>query len=70
MPMRIPCLRLSAMLDLEIILGLLLRSFAWVYGQARLHDESLVKQIDFGGSWVAKIKRRGVTVTVFFHHLG
>lgn len=42
-PMSIPCLRLSATLHLEIMWKLLPPSFGQDYGQARLHDESLVK---------------------------
>ena len=70
MPMWFSCLRLSAMLHLEITWGPLLPSFGWDYGQARLHGESLVKQIDFGRSQAAKIKRRGLTVRTCFCHLG
>lgn len=68
-PMWIPCLRLPAMLHLKIMWGSLLLSFGWYYDQARLHGESLVKLIDFGGSQEAKVKRRDLTVRTFFFHL-
>lgn len=65
----IPCLRASAMLHLEIMWGLLLPRFGWDYGHTRLHGESLVKVVNFGGSQVAKIKRRGLWVRTWFCHL-